>query len=419
MNLHQVLTGSVNPGDNCFSVGSINNQPFTAYASGCDIVILGSDFERLQIIPGAKHGNIQIAASYGSIVCVFEPVQLMNQKDRASAKRSYQWQKSGQFVLQSIARNLAWDPTDSHLLTVSTSLQLWSNISNDLDEEGELAEMTIGDPQCPWRCIWHCKGSVCNVLLTCGKDSVCRLWAETLLPSDTLLSIHTLSQVKNGQNSDSFKLTGGSKKTPSRIKTQGRNPLESNLQESWRAPLRGVAQPSLTGRLPYQQSTHYNHKTNSVPHANTLCHFHIAASINPATGTRDTNQQPLSPLIKEFSSIVQGYIPLLPSITSLCGGDDEEPGGPFTVHWLNNKELHLTLAMELPAAAVEHQLEVLLEDLNRGADTLFSIHPMDGSLLVWHVDWLDEYHPGMFRQVQVRYLHQGSNLIDISVLHLQ
>lgn len=32
-----------------------------AYASGCDIVILGSDFERLQIIPGAKHGNIQVA----------------------------------------------------------------------------------------------------------------------------------------------------------------------------------------------------------------------------------------------------------------------------------------------------------------------------------------------------------------------
>ena len=31
-----------------------------AYASGCDIVILGSDFERLQIIPGAKHGNIQV-----------------------------------------------------------------------------------------------------------------------------------------------------------------------------------------------------------------------------------------------------------------------------------------------------------------------------------------------------------------------
>ncbi|MGH0142220.1 UNVERIFIED_CONTAM: hypothetical protein FKN15_038351 [Acipenser sinensis] len=57
-----------------------------AYGSGCDIVILASDFECVQIIPGAKHGNIQvscvecshqlgrIAASYGNTVCIFEPV---------------------------------------------------------------------------------------------------------------------------------------------------------------------------------------------------------------------------------------------------------------------------------------------------------------------------------------------------------
>lgn len=58
-------------------------------------------------------------------------------------------------------------------------------------------------------------------------------------------------------------------------------------------------------------------------------------------------------------------------------------------------------SMELPLAAVEHQVVVLLEEWNKGADMLFSIHPMDGSLLVWHVDWLDEYQPGMFRQAQV------------------
>ena len=58
-------------------------------------------------------------------------------------------------------------------------------------------------------------------------------------------------------------------------------------------------------------------------------------------------------------------------------------------------------AMELSLAAVKHQVDVLLEEWNKSADMLFSIHPMDGSLLVWHVDWLDEYQPGMFRQVQV------------------
>lgn len=29
MHLHQVLTGAVNPGDNCYSVGSVEDVPFT------------------------------------------------------------------------------------------------------------------------------------------------------------------------------------------------------------------------------------------------------------------------------------------------------------------------------------------------------------------------------------------------------
>jgi hypothetical protein len=33
---------------------------------------------------------------------------------------------------------------------------------------------------------------------------------------------------------------------------------------------------------------------------------------------------------------------------------------------------------------------------------LFAIHPIDGSLLVWVADFLDEYQPGSFRQAQVR-----------------
>uniref|UniRef100_A0AAY4DPT2 RAVE complex protein Rav1 C-terminal domain-containing protein n=1 Tax=Denticeps clupeoides TaxID=299321 RepID=A0AAY4DPT2_9TELE len=483
MNLHQVLTGAVNPGDNCFSVGSLGNVPFTAYASGCDVVILGSDFERLQIIPGAKHGNVQvgcvdcsqqggqIAASYGNIVCIFEPVPKFN----------YQWQKSGQFVLQSIVHNLAWHPTGTQLLTGCTSLQLWSNQRYTWDPE-QSGEDLNGDPQCPWKCIWQCKtaspvhfikfspggdffatagqddclvkvwystnkwqwdasklftppqnslggldfsfiylahprsvtgfswrktskympgGSVCNVLLTCCKDSVCRLWAETLLPSDYLLF--------------------GLKHNPTNIQHHSDPPRPRaalNLRETRRDAPRHLF--SHMGPPSNQQSKQHLHKP-PVPHANALCHFHIAASINPATD-----------------------IPLLPSISSLSTCDDEEPGGPFTVHWLNNKELQLTLAMEvflqqlrstqgrqnraepgnqgddgddgfsLPSlsshlltvdmAAVEHHVEVLLEDWNRVADMIFSIHPMDGSLLVWNVDWLDEYQPGMFRQVQVSFV---------------
>lgn len=40
-------------------------------------------------------------------------------------------------------------------------------------------------------------------------------------------------------------------------------------------------------------------------------------------------------------------IPLLPSITSLSLSENEEKSGPFVVHWLNNKELHFSLSMEV------------------------------------------------------------------------
>ncbi|XP_028851922.1 dmX-like protein 1 isoform X2 [Denticeps clupeoides] len=518
MNLHQVLTGAVNPGDNCFSVGSLGNVPFTAYASGCDVVILGSDFERLQIIPGAKHGNVQvgcvdcsqqggqIAASYGNIVCIFEPVPVLS-TEKSQSKFNYQWQKSGQFVLQSIVHNLAWHPTGTQLLTGCTSLQLWSNQRYTWDPE-QSGEDLNGDPQCPWKCIWQCKtaspvhfikfspggdffatagqddclvkvwystnkwqwdasklftppqnslggldfsfiylahprsvtgfswrktskympgGSVCNVLLTCCKDSVCRLWAETLLPSDYLLFglKHNPTNIQHHSDPPRPRAAvgwmAGSSRAPSG------SPLENfpcmsqlNLRETRRDAPRHLF--SHMGPPSNQQSKQHLHKP-PVPHANALCHFHIAASINPATD-----------------------IPLLPSISSLSTCDDEEPGGPFTVHWLNNKELQLTLAMEVflqqlrstqgrqnraepgnqgddessfledscggqaqadaevDMAAVEHHVEVLLEDWNRVADMIFSIHPMDGSLLVWNVDWLDEYQPGMFRQVQVSFV---------------
>ncbi|XP_076218684.1 dmX-like protein 1 isoform X8 [Aptenodytes patagonicus] len=527
MNLHQVLTGAVNPGDNCFSVGSLHDQPFTAYASGCDIVVLGTDFERLQIIPGAKHGNIQvgcvdcsmqqgkIAASYGNVICIFEPVSLLKQNRSHHNTLHYQWQKNAQILLEAIAHNLTWDPTGTRLLTGSSCLQLWSNVlleNPSVSDNTERTDVGLGE----WRCIWQCKtasqvclmkfspdgeffatagkddclvkvwyntdswrsavappgaspekqakevdfsfvylahprsvnafswrktskfmprGAVCNVLLTCCKDNVCRLWAETLLPNDSLLyggGYNNWSEAVNFTNN--FK-----RNTSSKEKVQ--NALELNLRHFRRGRRRSGTVVAHTGYAPHQQDPHEVHR-NIPPHANALCHFHIAASINPATD-----------------------IPLLPSITSLSLGENEEKSGPFVVHWLNNKELHFTLSMEvflqqlkksfehhspetnteesnqmdsrsmeevdengdeqkgnqekkelgdekspnsslvpLSSAIIDHEIEVLLSEWSKNADMLFSIHPMDGSLLVWHVDWLDEYQPGMFRQVQVSFV---------------
>uniref|UniRef100_A0A8C3C4Y2 Dmx like 1 n=1 Tax=Cairina moschata TaxID=8855 RepID=A0A8C3C4Y2_CAIMO len=498
MNLHQVLTGAVNPGDNCFSVGSLHGQPFTAYASGCDIVVLGTDFERLQIIPGAKHGNIQV----GCVDCSM-------QQGKHTFNIWYYfflrciWFQNTELSCFCLYRNLYFS-TCTRLLTGSNCLQLWSNVPSENSSDNDNTERT--DVGCgEWRCIWQCnssdasllsiltycvnpsppqddclvkvwyntdswrsavtppgaspgkeaqeidfsfvylahprsvnsfswrktskfmpRGAVCNVLLTCCKDNVCRLWAETLLPNDSLL-------YGGGNNNwtEAVNFTNNFKRNTS-SKERMQNALELNLKHFRRGRRRSGAVVAHTGYSPHQQDPHEVHR-NVPPHANALCHFHIAASINPATGRNHG---------KSF--------------------------GPFVVHWLNNKELHFTLSMEvflqqlkksfehhspetnteesnqmdgrseeerglgvqaehepavclgqnvhdekttsasnlvpLSSAIVDHEIEVLLSEWSKNADMLFSIHPMDGSLLVWHVDWLDEYQPGMFRQVQVSFV---------------
>ncbi|XP_015198420.2 dmX-like protein 2 isoform X3 [Lepisosteus oculatus] len=528
MHLHQVLTGAVNPGDNCYSVGSVNDIPFTAYGSGCDIVVLASDFECVQIIPGANHGNIQvgcvecspqlgrIAASYGNTVCIFEPVS--SNPHKRHKHLNYQWQKTGQFFLNSITCNLAWDPPGNRILTATEQLQLWAPPSSDVLVEEEDCHVT-DDKILPvlndWKCVWQCKtavsvhimkwspdgeyfatagkddcllkvwypttswksavvipelpdkkpppvhfsfvylahprtvtgfswrktskympkGSVCNVLLTSCQDGICRLWSETLLPEDSLLG----GQISESSTSFSSSLPHlGSQKD----KIQHALETIHHFKHLRRGRRRSSALVAHTELLPSQLGSHEVHRHISQ-HANALCHFHIAASINPNTD--------------------------IPSVLAGTAFISDEGNGGFVVHWLNNKDLSFTSSMDLfmqqlrkiseqhldptteefdqeglqmkfdfdlddmsdkgssehedgeqegstkasspgssssvplPTMLLDRKMEALVTEWNKSPDMLFTIHPVDGSYLVWHVKYLDEYTPGIFRQVQVSF----------------
>ncbi|XP_066557486.1 dmX-like protein 2 isoform X2 [Amia ocellicauda] len=528
MHLHQVLTGAVNPGDNCYSVGSVHDIPFTAYGSGCDIVILASDFECVQIIPGAKHGNIQvgcvecshqlgrIAASYGNTVCIFEPIST-NPNTRHN-QLNYQWQKTGQFFLNSMTYNLAWDPQGNRILTATEQLQLWAPPSGDIlveEEDGQTADDKLPPVLNDWKCVWQCKtavsvhimkwspdgeyfatagkddcllkvwypttswksavvvpelpdkkaphvhfsfvylahprtvtgfswrktskympkGSVCNVLLTSCQDGICRLWSETLLPEDSLLG---------GQISDSSTSFSSSLPHLGSQKDKIQHALETihHFKHLRRGRRRSSALVAHTELLPSQLGSHEVHRHISH-HANALCHFHIAASINPITD--------------------------IPSVFAGTAFSSDEGNGGFVVHWLNNKDLSFTSSMDvfmqqlrkiseqqlehgseefdqeglhmkfdfdldemsdrgssehdegeqegstkasspgssssvpLPTMLLDRKMEALVTEWNKNPDMLFTIHPVDGSFLVWHVKYLDEYIPGIFRQVQVSF----------------
>uniref|UniRef100_A0A4W3KHV9 Dmx-like 2 n=1 Tax=Callorhinchus milii TaxID=7868 RepID=A0A4W3KHV9_CALMI len=440
MHLHQVLTGAVNPGDNCYSVGGVCDIPFTAYASGCDIVILGSDFECVQIIPGAKHGNIQVG-------CVECSLQLGS--------------------THCIHFSISFPFTGNQLLTATDRLQLWSLPSNDIiEEEGCSPEEYKLHPDLnDWKCIWQFwyltsgwksavvgseildkkhtsatehfsfvylahpravtgfswrktskympRGSVCNVLLTSCQDGICRLWAETLLPEDNIVG----GQMTESTISSSTHLShSGSQKD----KIQHALETIHHLKHLRSRRRRSSVLASHTEILPSQLGTHDVHRQISH-HANALCHFHIASSINPNTD--------------------------IPPALAGTAFNIEEGGGSFVVHWLNNKELHFTSSMEtfmqhlkkltdnqideeksseheneemecdestkastplsagmpMPTLLLDRKIETLHNEWNRNADMLFTIHPVDGSFLVWHVKYLDEYHPGIFRQVQITF----------------
>uniref|UniRef100_A0A8C5KRS5 Dmx-like 2 n=1 Tax=Jaculus jaculus TaxID=51337 RepID=A0A8C5KRS5_JACJA len=542
MHLHQVLTGAVNPGDNCYSVGSVGDVPFTAYGSGCDIVILASDFECVQIIPGAKHGNIQVscvecsnqqgrvAASYGNAVCIFEPLGINSHKRNSQLK--CQWLKTGQFFLSSVTYNLAWDPQDNRLLTATDCIQLWAPPGGDILEEEEEIDNKIPPVLNDWKCIWQCKtsvsvhlmewspdgeyfatagkddcllkvwypmtgwkssiipqdphevkriqastqfsfvylahpravtgfswrktskymprGSVCNVLLTSCHDGVCRLWAETLLPEDCLLGEQICETTTSSIASNVFE-TG-------RHKDRTQHALETihHLKNLRKGQRRSSVLVTHTELMSDQMATHEVRRHISH-HANALCHFHIAASINPVTD--------------------------IPNVLVGTAFNIDDGNGGFVVHWLNNKEFHFTSSIEifmhqlrklsekqldhisddadrededgsqeerergfhrkldhelsldreseagtgssehedgeregsprtcsrpsipipLPTVLLDRKIEMLLAEWSKNPDMLFTIHPVDGTFLVWHVKYLDEYNPGIFRQVQVSF----------------
>uniref|UniRef100_A0A669PDR2 Dmx like 2 n=1 Tax=Phasianus colchicus TaxID=9054 RepID=A0A669PDR2_PHACC len=407
MHLHQVLTGAVNPGDNCYSVGSVEDIPFTAYGSGCDIVILANDFECVQIIPGAKHGNIQvscvecsqrqgrIAASYGNAVCIFEPL-----------------------VRNKYKRHCSWDPQGNRLLTATDYLQLWAPPSSDILEEDEddpdnqMKDDKVLPVLNDWKCVWQCKTAVSVHLMAWSPDGEYFATAGK--------TIHHLKNMRKGQRRSSVLVTH-------------------------------------TDVLPDQQGTHEVQRHISH-HANALGHFHIAASINPNTdipsvlaGTAFNTDEGNGGFVvhwlnnKEFNftSSIEVFMQHLRKLSEQQLEEDFDNAEVEEQEEIEEKERGLrmkldhdlsidresetgtgtgssehedgeregspktslrgSLRMPLPTVLLDRKIELLLTEWNRNPDMLFTIHPVDGTFLLWHVKYLDEYTPGIFRQVQVSF----------------
>ncbi|XP_056021522.1 dmX-like protein 2 isoform X2 [Ostrea edulis] len=238
MNRHQVLTGACNAGDQCYAVGSVEGIHFTAYAAGCDIVVLASDFQRVQIIPGVTHGNVKvncidcstdsgkIAASYQNEVYIFEPTPLRHHE--STHKLDYRWYQTAKFEADCYINCLSWNIEGSRLLTGGESIQIWAFTQEHHDESGggsksvhfdvggmdddHKHDKEEGEPFNPieeiltvWDCVWRCRPATAVYHLryswdgllfaSAGKnDRLVKIWYEDrknqlpLMRADSLVS---------------------------------------------------------------------------------------------------------------------------------------------------------------------------------------------------------------------------------------
>ncbi|XP_020293117.1 dmX-like protein 2 isoform X3 [Pseudomyrmex gracilis] len=211
MNCHQILSGACNAGDRCYAVGSVEGISFTAYAAGCNIVILANNFERVQIIPGAVHNYIRIscldcstdtgkiAAAYENQVCIFEPTPLIH--STCSHQLEYRWVQTGSLQTESNITSLSWNLEGTRLLTGGELLQLWhQNIMPFQEEHSGAVTFSIGgEAESPgpgdtssandpggWNCVWKCRTATPVHLMSFSPDGT--LFATTGM-NDRLVKI--------------------------------------------------------------------------------------------------------------------------------------------------------------------------------------------------------------------------------------
>ncbi|KAK6760766.1 hypothetical protein RB195_022003 [Necator americanus] len=528
---HQVITGALNRGENVYATGNVEGTTFIVCAVGSDVVILGADFSRVQIISGYSHHTEQlvnsvsccqdsgkIAATYGNIIRVFEPTNVASEKSKPCF--AYQWIETQCFTVKEQVNAVLWNVDglrmtvvigDEIFLYQHRSLSCISRSASSGPVMFCIAEEEQSQDACNWDIVWSVqlaqrpkyikfstdgtflavsgendylvkifyqesaehenrehlsfgfvtlhhpapvrgfewrrtgrympRKCVQAVLMTWCEDNTSRIWKETPPPELAMIDLSG----DGGTGEPSLERSRPRKFFGKHIrvkKTRNKiiNKLKGIVPEKKR---RGEEPPLALGlRAQIGKSPSFS-DLQSGHHSYTNIQFHLAATINAETDCM-----------------------LVPSMEN--GGVLQKP---LCVHWLNNKELVFSIGAEklLAEALISEndrrsanvspcenteteyspspsnsqqersewatnafgsvcsdspsskdildvKLEILLRQWTRSHDIIFTVHPLDGSLLTWTVEWLDDLH----RQPTVSFTSRFPSafpITDASSLH--
>ncbi|CAB3399146.1 unnamed protein product [Caenorhabditis bovis] len=519
MNAHQIITGALNEGEHVYAIGYIEGLIFTACAVGSDVVILDSDFNRVQIIPEVEKNCLvtsisccqetgKIAVTYGNVVRILEAISGGVDKSRLkSAIFQFLWVETHCFCVKDHITSVLWTMEGMRMLfVIKNELVLYQHRSvSNVNCGGSsatvmfsIAEEDVKESQ-SWETIWsfemsnkpkyiryspdgaylaicgtddatikvfyqnNTRHSISFTYLTlshpttvCGfewrktgrympkkfiqaaliswcTDNTSRIWKET---PPVEMSMIDLTGEGGGEplweKQKSRKLFG----KPIRVK-KTKNKILSKLKNILPEKKQKMEDNAIGLRAQIGKSTSFSELHNlNMEHIDVQ--FHLAATVNAETDCL-----------------------LVPSM-------DSTHRKPLCVHWLNNKELVFSVGAEkLLAEAVlmenessrtgsqpismesspdremtqqianghigndrpgsafcgsvcsdtpsnkdilDVKFEILLRQWTKTNDVLFTIHPIDGSLLTWTVEWLDDH----YRQPVISYSSRLPNALPHS-----
>lgn len=288
-----------------FSVGSVEGAPFTACTSGPDIIILASNFFRIQQITASSPITSldcstdvgKIAAACDNKLIIYEPipsVQSQQQQPQESAtvepsKIDYTWVQTAIIESETPISVMSFNLEGKRLVAGGQILQLWAL------EEGTKSN---------WNCVWRCKTASNIIYLKYSPDGALFCSAGK---SDRLVKIWFESGQNSGQQRFRFIYIA--------------HPAPVTCLE-WRKiskyTLRGVAANILATSCKDNIARIWV-QTLLPSIVNPGLHFHLAANIEAGFDT--TNEI--------FSE-----------------DDDDDDAPQFVIHWINNKEMQITRSVE-------------------------------------------------------------------------
>ncbi|GMR60970.1 hypothetical protein PMAYCL1PPCAC_31165, partial [Pristionchus mayeri] len=128
----QIIAGALNRGEHVFGVGSVDGIQFTACAVGSDLVILASNFDRVQVIPAPQstsdgdyrlvtsvsccNDSGKIAATYGTVIRIFEPTH--NISTKATHNLNYRWFETQLIQAAGTVNSVLWAMDGLRLMVV-------------------------------------------------------------------------------------------------------------------------------------------------------------------------------------------------------------------------------------------------------------------------------------------------------------